>query len=64
MQNLIGQVDVIYLPQKNINPLPIAVESSNHEYLQGTAPYADKMLSIIDLSKIINQGNLEVNEAA
>ncbi len=56
--------DVIYLPQKNINPVPIAVESSNHEYLRGTTSYADKMLSIIDLSKILNQGNLEVNQAA
>ena len=56
--------DVIYLPQKSINSVPIAVEPSNREYLRGTAPYADKMLSIIDLSRIINQGNLEVNEAA
>lgn len=56
--------DVIYLPQTNINPLPVAVESSSHEYLRGTATYADKILSIIDLSKIINQGHLEVNETA
>ncbi|EAZ88534.1 chemotaxis protein CheW [Crocosphaera chwakensis] len=56
--------DVMYLSQKNINPVPIAVESGNHEYLRGTAPYADKLLSILDLSKIINQGNLEVNDAA
>lgn len=56
--------DVMYLPQRNINPVPIAVESSSHEYLRGTAPYAEKMLGIIDLSKIIIQGELEVNQAA
>ena len=56
--------DVMYLPQSEINSVPMAVESSRHEYLRGTAAYADKMLTILDLPKIINQGNLEVNEAA
>ncbi len=56
--------DVMYLSQRNINPVPIAIESDNSEYLRGTAPYAEKMLSILDLSKIIIQGRLEVNEAA
>ncbi len=56
--------DVMYLPQSKINPVPMAVESSSHEYLRGTAAYADKMLTILDLPKIITQGNLEVNEAA
>ena len=56
--------DIMYLPQSKINPVPMAVESSNHEYLRGTAAYADKMLTILDLPKIITQGNLEVNEAA
>ncbi len=56
--------DIMYLPQSKINPVPMAVESSNHEYLRGTAAYADKMLTILDLPKIITQGNLEVNEGA
>ncbi|MGK7939794.1 MAG: chemotaxis protein CheW [Crocosphaera sp.] len=56
--------DVMYLPQKNINPVPIAMESGKHKYVLGTASYAEKMFSILDLSKIFRQGNLEVNQAA
>lgn len=57
-------LDVMYLPQNKINPIPIAVESNSSEYLIGVAPYLEKMLSLIDLSKIINQKKLEVNEVA
>ncbi|MDJ0508453.1 MAG: chemotaxis protein CheW [Crocosphaera sp.] len=56
--------DVMYLPQKNINPVPIAIESGKQNYVLGTASYAQKIFSILDLSKIFLQGNLEVNEAA
>ncbi|MEM8778176.1 MAG: chemotaxis protein CheW [Cyanobacteria bacterium P01_G01_bin.49] len=56
--------DVLDLPQTNINPVPMAIESDKHDYVLGTAFYADQILTILDLQKILIQGNLEVNEAA
>ena len=54
--------DVMYLHPKKINPVPVAVESGSNEYLRGTAPYFEKILSVLDLSKIISDRRLEVNE--
>lgn len=52
--------DVMYLSQ--IQPVPSAVHSSQSEFLRGTAVYGEKMMSILDLPKIITQGGLIVDE--
>lgn len=52
--------DVMYLSQ--IKPVPSAVHSSQSEFLRGTAIYGEKMMSILDLPKIITQGGLIVDE--
>lgn len=57
-------LEVIYLQPTNIIPVPEAVQSLNEEFLKGTAPYGGKMLSILDLPKILTQGDLVVNEEA
>ncbi|MBD1936621.1 chemotaxis protein CheW [Microcoleus sp. FACHB-68] len=54
--------DVMYLQPSDMRPVPAAVHSSNDEYLRGTAPYREKMMSILDMSKIITKGELIVNE--
>ncbi|MCT7974407.1 chemotaxis protein CheW [Laspinema olomoucense] len=54
--------DVMYLHPSKIAPVPAAIHSANDEYLRGTAPYREKMMSLLDLPKILIQGELEVNE--
>lgn len=54
--------DVMYLHPSQVTPVPAAVHSANDEYLRGTAPYRHKMMSLLDLPKILSQGELEVNE--
>ena len=54
--------DVMYLRPQDLTPVPAAVNSSSDEYLSGTTPYSEKMLSILDLPKIISKGELAVND--
>ena len=59
----VGEVfDVMYLQPSQILPVPTAVHSANSEYLRGTANYREKMMSILDLAKVFQQGDLIVNE--
>ncbi len=54
--------DVMYLNPLQMMPLPAAVHSVNDEYLRGTAPYGERMMSILDLPKILTKGGLTVDE--
>lgn len=54
--------DVMYLHPAQISPVPAAAHSISDQYLQGTAPYLEKMMSLLDLQKIFKQGVLIVNE--
>lgn len=62
--------DVTYLNPSAIKPVPSAVHSSQDEYLRGTAIYRDRqnpeaqnrMMSLLDLEKILVQETLVVNE--
>ncbi|NEP42342.1 MAG: purine-binding chemotaxis protein CheW [Okeania sp. SIO2H7] len=56
--------DVLYLNPSDIKSIPTAVHSNNtyEEYLIGTAKYGEKMMSIVDLQKIMTQGGLVVEE--
>lgn len=56
--------DVMYLHPSEISSVPTAVHSINDEYLRGTAPYREKMMSFLDLAKILKKGDLVVNEEA
>lgn len=56
--------DVMYLHPSEISSVPTAVHSINDEYLRGTAPYREKMMSFLDLAKIFKKGDLVVNEEA
>lgn len=54
--------DVHYLNPLELASVPSAARSSGEEYLEGTAPYQDRMLTVLDLPRIFGDGNLEVNE--
>ncbi len=54
--------DVMYLRTSDVKPVPAAIHSSSDEFIRGTAAYLEKMLSILDLTKILTKGELVVNE--
>jgi purine-binding chemotaxis protein CheW len=55
-------LDVMYLHPSEVGAIPSTVQSNGH-YLQGAVPYADRMLTILNLSKLFSDGRLMVNEA-
>ncbi|NTU42262.1 MAG: chemotaxis protein CheW [Nitrospirales bacterium] len=55
-------LEVIYLLEEEIKPAPASVEAISDEYILGTFPYGGKMLSILDLRKILTNEELVVNE--
>jgi purine-binding chemotaxis protein CheW len=57
-------LDVIYLNPSLVTAAPAAVQSISEEYLKGMAPYGGKMLGILDLPRILDEGSLTVNEEA
>jgi purine-binding chemotaxis protein CheW len=54
--------DVMNLQPTDICAVPAAVQSLSAEFLQGTAPCGDGMLSILNLPKILTEGALIVND--
>jgi purine-binding chemotaxis protein CheW len=54
--------DVTYIYPSQITTAPIALHSAKDDYLQGVAPYRDRMMSIINLSKLLTSEALVVNE--
>ncbi|MBD2519418.1 chemotaxis protein CheW [Nostoc sp. FACHB-973] len=54
--------DVTYIHPGQMTPAPIALNSAKDDYLQGVAPYRDRMMSIINLSKLLTSEALVVNE--
>lgn len=55
-------LDVMYLNTSEITAVPAALHSANDEYLRGTASYREKMMSILDLHKMLTKGGLVVDE--
>jgi len=56
--------EVIYVNPSDIRPVPAAVEAAGQEYIKGEAPYNQKMMSILDLKKILTKEELVVKEEA
>lgn len=54
--------DVVYLHPAEIAAIPSAIHSSENEYLKGIARYQDSMMSLLDLPKLLTQGELVVNQ--
>lgn len=54
--------DVAYVDSSQISAIPVAIHSVHDEYLQGVSAYQEKMMSIINLPKVIMADSLVVNE--
>lgn len=46
-------LDLIYLGGADLSPVPASVKALGDGYLKGTAPYGARMLSLLDLPKIL-----------
>ncbi|MEA5462519.1 chemotaxis protein CheW [Leptothoe sp. PORK10 BA2] len=55
-------LDVIYLPPSDISAMPAAVPKHFQGFFQGVTHYYQKTLSILDLSKLLSQGDLVVDQ--
>lgn len=53
--------DVMYIRETDITAAPAASESVE-KYVRGVAPYNGRMMTVIDISKILAGGELTVNE--
>lgn len=56
--------DVVYVRPSDISGIPTAIHSAENEYLRGVTAYQDRMMSILDLPKLLTHGELEVDQAA
>mgnify|MGYP006283706969 CR=1 FL=1 len=55
--------DVVYVHPKEISSIPTAIHSAENEYLKGVAKHEGSMMSLLDLPKLLTQGELVVNQA-
>lgn len=55
-------LDVTYLNPIKMASVPIAADSASGTYLQGTASYSNKIMSVIDLARLLTKGGLIVDE--
>ncbi|MEB3289982.1 MAG: chemotaxis protein CheW [Leptolyngbya sp.] len=55
--------DVVYVQPTEIAAIPAAIHSSDNEYLKGIARYQDSMMSLLDLPRLLTQGELVVNQS-
>lgn len=57
-------LEVINISPSEFRPVPAAVSDISHEYIKGEFPYNEKMLSILDLRKILTNKEFVVDEEA
>jgi purine-binding chemotaxis protein CheW len=57
-------LDVVYLTPSEISAMPAALPQRYQPFFQGATQYHQKSLSILDLSQILSQGGLVVDQAA
>ncbi|MCG8367111.1 MAG: chemotaxis protein CheW, partial [Pseudanabaenales cyanobacterium] len=57
-------LDVIYLSSADVASMPTALPKRYQDFFQGAAHYRQTALSILDLSKLLFQGGLIVDQAA
>ena len=54
-------LDVMYISSEEVDSVPIAI-SANSEYFQGNTNYSEQIITILDLTKIMTEGELVVNQ--
>lgn len=55
-------LDVVYLRPDEIIEVPVAVRALAHDFVTGTAPFCGRLLTLLDLSRLLARGDLVVNE--
>lgn len=55
--------DVILVQSTDITAVPTAIHAIDDEYLLGTVSYQEKMLALLDIAKILRNGELVVDES-
>jgi purine-binding chemotaxis protein CheW len=54
--------DIVYLNPLNLGPVPTAVHKTWDKYLDGTAPYGGRMMTILNLGHLLSAESLVVDE--
>lgn len=54
--------DVVYVKPSDISTVPVAIHSAENEYLYGVAAYQNRMMSVINLPRLLASSALIVNE--
>jgi purine-binding chemotaxis protein CheW len=54
--------DVIYLREEELQALPVALREQHGAEVKGTAPYADRMITVLNLSALLAREEWIVNE--
>lgn len=55
-------LDVVYLRPSDISHVPSAIPAVREEYLRGNAPYSGRMMTLLDLARLLMSDKLIVNE--
>jgi purine-binding chemotaxis protein CheW len=55
-------LDVVYLRPDEIIEVPVAVRALAHEFVTGTAPFGGRLLTLLDLPRLLAREDLVVNE--
>jgi hypothetical protein len=51
----------MYVNAEEVDSVPIAI-SADSEYFQGNTAFSERIITILDLAKIMKEGELVVNE--
>lgn len=54
--------DVLFVAPSEFKPAPAAVAAASAEYIKGEVPYETKMITVLDLQRILDKGDLAVDE--
>lgn len=55
-------LDIIHLNLSDLATIPAAINSVNREYLRGTTFYEEKIISVLNLQKLLTKGGIVVDE--
>ncbi|PSB28394.1 chemotaxis protein CheW, partial [filamentous cyanobacterium Phorm 46] len=55
-------LDIIHLNLSDLATIPAAINSVNREYLRGTAFYEEKIITVLNLQKLLIKGGIVVDE--
>lgn len=56
--------DVVYVPPEEMTGVPSAIHAIDNEYVRSVTAYGSAMMSILDITKLLKQGDLAVDQAA